>query len=390
MSPMVPARALDPAWVALIERLAPRVLGRDDRTGEPLAAEIRALSALYTRERDAMERAGEALAARLRFFLPRDLPKVQGPLAELARADALPARWRVLDVGAGLGASALGVAEFAKRAGVDAIELVAIERDEASLDVLTQLARAASEAGLVPPIRLDARRAKVEGLDLPRLPQADLVIVGLVLNELYADRDEADRLDAKEAFLRDLAGRLSEDGALIVIEPALRGPTRELQRLRDRFAADRSAPHVFAPCLRDGPCPLLRRERDWCHDQLPFDLPAPTAALAEAASLRTERLTYSYLTLRNHPRRLWDVADRDRRVFRIVGGPVDSKGKTEWDACGEPGLVRLRRIDRERSDANAAMDGAARGALVALDREPADESQLRFRPGVTVRRVDDA
>ncbi|MCZ7677502.1 MAG: hypothetical protein M5U28_01480 [Sandaracinaceae bacterium] len=122
-----------------------------------------------------------------------------------------------------------------------------------------------------------------------------------------------------------------------MLEPATREITRELMALRDRFALDPGPPHVFAPCLRDGPCPMLPRERDWCHDQLPFVLPEPLARVAREAGLRWERLTYAYLTLRNDERRLWDLAARDPRAHRVVGGPVESKGKSEGSAAARAG-----------------------------------------------------
>lgn len=388
LSPVL-ARPLDPRWIALVDGLAPRVLGRDDRTGAALVAEVIEVSELYTRERHAIARASEALASRLRFFLPRDLPKVQGPLAELARAGALPPNrvWRVLDLGAGLGSSTLGAAELAKRAGVERLEVTALDRSRASLDVFTQLAREAAGAGLVPRIALETYVADLDGLEVARLPEVDLVLMGLTLNELFADGIEADRMDARERLLRDLTERLAPGGAMIVVEPALRSETRALAQLRDRLAEGPEPPYVFAPCLRDGPCPLLRRERDWCHDVLPLALPKALAAIAQAAGLRQERLTYSYLTLRNDAHRLWDTVDRDPRAFRIVGGPVLTKGKTEWDACGAAGLVRLRRMERERSEANAALDGAMRGTLVRIEADVNDGSQLRIRAHTEVEAI---
>ncbi|MCZ7677503.1 MAG: hypothetical protein M5U28_01485 [Sandaracinaceae bacterium] len=109
--------------------LAPRLLGREDRTGAALAAQVSHLSELYTRERQAIELAGRDAAARLRFFFLRDLPKIQGPLAELAAVGALPAGevWRVLDVGAGYGTSFLGAAELATRAGAARLEVTVLE-----------------------------------------------------------------------------------------------------------------------------------------------------------------------------------------------------------------------------------------------------------------------
>jgi ribosomal protein RSM22 (predicted rRNA methylase) len=398
MSHEIAANPLDPRWVSLVLELAPRVLGPADRKGDALVAQIARLSEIYTRERHAIARAGEALAARLRFFLLRDLPKIQGPLWELG--DALPDRlWRICDVGSGLGTSSLGAAELARRRGVERVEVVALERDTASLDVFVQLARAASH--LIAPMTIEVRSVELEGLAIgANVPQSDLILVGLTLNELFADRAEADRLDMREALLRDLCDRLAPGGSLVVLEPATRAATRELMMLRNRFAADRSGPkgrdralrreapssatgpRVFAPCVRDAPCPLLLRERDWCHDQLAFELPEELASLAAKAGLRGERLTYAYLTLRRDERRLWDLGGRDRRMARIVGGPVYSKGKTEWDACGELALTRVRQLDRERS---ADLDGAARGTLLRFDRDP--EAALRMRPDVRVERL---
>jgi SAM-dependent methyltransferase len=376
---------LDPRWLEVIDEIGPRALGRDDRRGEALAAQIARVSELYTRERHALGMATGALAARLRFYLPRDLPKVQGPLAELASRDLLPRDrvWRVLDVGAGLGTMTLGAAELARRiGGIERVEVVAIERDPSSLDLFASLARVAHKAGLVVPIEIDARRADAEAIELARAPRADLIFVGLALNELFADREGEDRLDAKERALRDLCARLEESGSLIAIEPATREISRELQRLRDRFAASDGAPNVFAPCIRSGACPLLRRERDWCHDQLDLALPEKLAELAQSAGLRTERLTYSYLTLRSDDRSL----GRDPRAFRVVGGPIASKGKTEWEGCGEAGLVRVRLLDREKSPKNEAAIDAPRGAILKTDRTFEDGGSLRLTPEVAVER----
>lgn len=380
------ASPLDTRWVALVDTLAPRLLGRDDRKGASLAAAVSRTSELYTRERAALGLATDALAARLRFYLLRDLPKVQGPLAELAAASRLPEEkvWRVLDVGAGLGTTSLGVAELAKRAGAEAVEVVALERDAAALDVFVTLAREAERAGLIAPMRIDARTVDLER-GLSALPEADLVVVGLTLNELFVERELEARLDAREAVLRALMERLAEGGSLVVLEPATRTITRELMALRDRFALGSGPPHVFAPCLRDGPCPMLPRERDWCHDQLDFALPEALGALAEEAGLRRGRLTYAYLTLRNDAGRLWDVAAGDPRALRVVGGPVESKGKVEWEGCGAHGLVRLRRLERERAESNEALEGAGRGTVLRLDREA--EGDLRVRPHVTVSRL---
>jgi hypothetical protein len=161
------------------------------------------------------------------------------------------------------------------------------------------------------------------------------------------------------------------------------------------LAARDAAPFVAAPCLRAGPCPMLVGERDWCHAALPLALPAPIAALAQGAGLRFEGLRYAYLVLRRVRGALHaGDATPHGELLRVVGDPLESKGKTEWFACGAPGLVRLARLDRERSGANAALDDAARGDVLELDPlplrpAPADEpggaARARLGPDVSVR-----
>ncbi|MGF1469977.1 MAG: small ribosomal subunit Rsm22 family protein [Sandaracinaceae bacterium] len=373
--------------------LAPRLLGRHDRRGDALVRELRGLSDLYNLERGGLERASDAPAARLRFFFLRDLPKVEGPLAELAVARALPAGpvWRVLDVGAGYGATSLGAATYAARLdGVERVDVDAVDRDGPALEGLRALARLAGRDGLAPvsrPVDLVTEERELEGLEAGVLRPADLVLVGFVLNELHRELDAEARHAARAHWLTGLARRLRPGGSLIVLEPAHRAATRDLMAVRDRLV-EAGEVTVFAPCLRTGSCPLLGRDRDWCHDQLDLALPPPLADLARAASLRRERLTYAYLTLRRDDVRLGPALGGETPdLLRVVGGPLPSKGKVEWDGCGPTGRVRLRRLDREASEQNAGIEGAARGTVLRAQGAFEDGGQLRLRPGQAVRRV---
>lgn len=353
---------LHPGWLEAVDAVARERLGTRDRTGAALADEVRALSAVYNRLAGALRDQEGALAARLRFFLPRDLPKVAGPLAELHAEGALPAGpvWRVLDLGAGLGATGLGAASFAAGIqGVEALEIHAVERDTRALELYAALAarcgRGALEAAAVP-VRLAPR-----ALDLERdLPDGayDLVLVGLTLNELFTS--DPDPVGRRTDWLRDLAGRLAPGGSLVVVEPALREPTRHLMAVRDRVAGADGGPSVFGPCTHRRPCPLLDRERDWCHAVRDVALPAPLAEVARAAGLRWERLTWAALVLRA------DGRGRAPGAWRVVGGPLPTKGKTEWELCGPEGRARLTRLDRHRGP-DDPLDGAGRGALLAID-----------------------
>jgi SAM-dependent methyltransferase len=404
-----------PAWLRAIDAVGRTVLGRADVSRpEALIAGLARLSAAYTRERGTARTLAEAprspgaLAARLRFFLPRDLAKIGGPLDALRRAGALPAAvrdgtrpLRVLDLGAGLGATSLGTATWLRTHGLapHGLEVDAYDDDARALSLLAALARETPAGGLLADVAVPTQ-VRVSTKDLTRdgaLPAGrwDLVLVGFALNELFAALPPAEAIARRAAWLAEVATRLADDGALVVLEPALRDTSRALQAVRDVLAARDAAPFVAAPCLRAGPCPMLVGERDWCHAALPLALPAPIAALAQGAGLRFEGLRYAYLVLRRVRGALHaGDATPHGELLRVVGDPLESKGKTEWFACGAPGLVRLARLDRERSGANAALDDAARGDVLELDPlplrpAPADEpggaARARLGPDVSVR-----
>lgn len=362
--------AIEPEWIALVDRAARTVLGRDDRVGEALAREVKLVSEIYTRERAGLHRTSVELAARLRFFLLRDLAKIERPLAELQLAprDTL----RVLDLGAGLGTSTLGISRVSKKLGLARrLEVVAVEHAPRLVDVMTHLCARAGE--IATPITLETRELDLERTDPRTLGTGfDLVVVGLALNELFVEA--ADPIAARVAWCESAASCLADGGAMIVVEPALRTTTRALMQVRERLVAG-GAVHVIAPCTSAGACPLLRRERDWCHADDPLALPEPLRDVARAAGLRFEGLSYAYLTLARR-------APAPTAAFRVVGGPIVEKGRTEWHLCHAPNLVRLSVLHRDR-DETERLSVVGRGARLALT--PPPEGDARIRAGTTAR-----
>jgi SAM-dependent methyltransferase len=369
--------AVEDAFVALVDALAPRLLGRDDRRGAPLAQEVAHLSELYTRDRGAIHRSSVELAARLRFFLLRDLAKVDRPLAELG--------WRprpvlrVLDLGAGLGTSTLGVSRACKRHGIaERMEVLAVERAPRLLDVMKALTAGLGEGALAEvsvPVSLSVRELDLEHLAPTSLGAGfDLVVIGLALNELFVDA--ADPIAARAAFCESLAPVLAPGGVVLVIEPALRETTRALMALRDRLEAGTTL-CAIAPCTARGACPLLRRERDWCHADDDLALPPALAAIAKGAGLRWEGLSYAYLTLARERTRVTGGE------HRVVGGPIETKGRTEWHLCRAPSLVRLGVLHRDEAE-RMRLEPVRRGDRVVLTPEPAPDATVRTPRDVQV------
>jgi ribosomal protein RSM22 (predicted rRNA methylase) len=341
---------------------------------------IRDRSARYTSDRAKLAKPASPkadLAARAVFFTITDAPKMAIPIAELASRDALPATrpLRVVDLGAGCGAMSLGLiaALDAHRAGSfelgasndarPSLAITAIDRDREALGIATSAIRGLASTSTSPtstsPTSTITITTRVEDATSANLPACDVVLMGTLLNELATDA-------ARLALVERALAAISDDGAVIIIEPALRDTTRALHVLRDALIARGNA-HVFAPCTRQSaPCPALADPTDWCHEHRGLGvaprLPPRTHELARLTHLRDDGLKFSYLVLRKHSRTLSEDPD----AWRIVGSPWQQKGKLEVLACGNAGRVTLRLLKRNRAADNRAIEGLAKGHVVRV------------------------
>lgn len=343
-------------------------------------------------------------AARLGFSLPRDIPKVAGAVREMiaiGRLRLTPDRpLRVLDVGAGLGASHRGLARALDAASMSGtLEVLALDSDPSALELVGELAKHRPREGNVAlSLRTDRFDATKQGSFRPG--RFDVILLGQVLSELDLDRTGDERVEAHRASIASLVReRLERDGVLVVVEPSLRLRSRHLQRVRGALLSAGDA-RVMAPCLHAERCPLLGREGDWCHEDLAVDLPKWLVPVAKGAGLRWEGLTFSYLVLSREGPTLRDAIVREGKVERVVSAAMPTKGKLEVILCGDrargevsgegdvlgPHGVRLGRLDRARSPENSALDTIGRGDVIAL--RGALDDKHRVQRGDEVARVD--
>ena len=327
----------------------------------------------YTSERDRLarpkDRVGD-LAARAAFFTIADAMKIGVPIRELANRGALPSArpLRLVDLGAGCGAMTLGWLAHCEVA----LDVTAIDRDAGALAIAGDAVRAfATRRGV--PVSIVARAGDVARAELP---PADIVAIGTLLNELPF----ADAL----ALVERAVAAVADDGAVIVIEPALRDTSRALHAVRDAVLARGSA-HVFAPCTRRAaPCPALADPDDWCHEDRALQLPPRTAELAQLTHLRDGGMKFSYLVLRRRPLDLVDAGDS---AWRIVSAPRPAKGKLELIGCCGTGRTTLRLLKRNRGVANRDFERAARGDLLVIA-APSDADRVEVGGTTRVSRID--
>ncbi len=385
-----------------------RAVGRKIET-RSLPALVERVSRKYLGEKQALAKPDE-LAARALFFLPRDVHKVVAPLAELSRCGKLPDRpLRVLDVGAGVGASSLGAILALTSLGHSIARVRCVDEDHEALALLRKVFDALRPDALIdlPASALttgagsvDAANALTDGADTAPW---DVILVSNVLTEVLraedlraeSPRDEAARAARVAVLLSSLiAGApLADDGALVLIEPAMHEDARVLQRARS--VIESQGAFVFAPCTHGQSCPLLVRERDWCHDDVSVDLPDWLHEVARGAGLRYQGLTYSYLTVRKLEGRLQKHSANEGWIpARMVSAVRDTKGKREVFLCApeaaesdarEPlRAMQLDRVVKGAPERAPRLSACARGELIALDpaRVPSDGESRTVRLGL--------
>ena len=303
-------RPLEDDWRETLDAVARRRGWPTSRDVARLASRVADLSAAYNDASVARAVASDAGAARLGFGFARDVPKGAAAARELVATGALrlgSAPLRVLDVGAGLGATTWGLVRALEAAdrgtgtvpahaesGPRVVEATWVEPDVQALELADEVLRGRRAAGrgavelrVTPVARPIGAAGAFDGLG-----RFDVVLAGHLLSELDVGAPADARVDRHAALLHGLLEHLTKDhGSLVLIEPALRDRTRHLHRVRDVLASRGAT--VFAPCMHGGPCPALARETDWCHEDLAVDLPGWVVPIARAAGLRREGLTFS-------------------------------------------------------------------------------------------------
>jgi len=348
-----------------------------------LAKAVERLSDLYTTGRGALarEQADAAhLQAKREYFLASDAPKVALALDECAaRGDAFARiasleTVRVVDLGAGVGATSVGFLAWLAGAraarGVTCpvrVELHAIELGEPAARALEANAKAAAAA-------IGATLAlKIEARDFRRFtpPACDLILCQTAINELLVGVDH-------ERETVQMVSSWSRSAPTLVIEPALKLTTRALMSLRDAVLALGGA-HVVAPCPHQHACPMRAREADWCHEARRIEPTPRVAAIDRIVGRRDERALFAFLaTAPGEP-----PPPLPAGVVRLVTDTLGSRGKTERVVCRSDGELRLMRLlDREVRDGNRAFLDAERGSVLEIEPLPSND---RISPEISAK-----
>lgn len=159
--------------------------------------------------------------------------------------------------------------------------------------------------------------------------------------------------------LKEMPAWWLEAEALVLIEPSIQSDARRLQAQRELLIANGF--RLWAPCTHEQACPLLVDSvRDWCHDRIHFSQPTWFEAIERHLPMKNRTITHSYLLARKTP------APAELSSYaRMVGDPLDEKGKSRQAICRGPQKEFLAWFPQRFKKGTPSVD-LDRGDLVEL------------------------
>jgi ribosomal protein RSM22 (predicted rRNA methylase) len=253
------------------------------------------------------------------FYFPRTFVATQWPLCELlgfrAWKPAPDRAMKILDLGAGLGAASLAAAQvFAPL--VPAIEICAVDHSPHSLEWYGDITRDLSAAHW-PNVSWHTQRGNLRKWRpatnlLAHRPEPvadhcaelrwDLIISSFALTEAFVGED----VGVLWQWLVDWSGRLTDNGLLLLIEPASRVACTRLMHIRDQIATQcqalgGKALFIWGPCLHHLACPLLAAGQHWCHEVRSWQIPDSLALANRRLFHDLSALKFGFLAIGNQP-----------------------------------------------------------------------------------------
>lgn len=284
----------------------------------------------------------EALETARQFLLPRDLVKVWIPCAEWLAVNGVPGpgeNLRVLDRGAGIGASSAGLLLLASAAGVKAGFEISLE--EENQEQLETAARVVAEAAALTGLKVKVSTGRLSEVKSSRPKDArgrhDLIFCS---NALGNTAPEMDAVEAGLVAAQGLVRMLSSRGLLIMLEQALFRVSRSLSAVRDRLV--QAEVPVFAPCVCSGNCPELAGQDSFCFHSIKAVNDPYLQKLGDLCGVKHHEVDFCYLSVGAAKGRL-DQALMPASVapFRIISFPQTRPLGIGFVTCATGGLERL-------------------------------------------------
>jgi len=257
---------------------------------------------------------------------------------------------RVLDIGCGEGAGLMGILYSISRSrraiyhGFDASRSM-IKQGRSLIRIITR-------QNPLPRIRMEQKNA-ANGL-LKLKERYDLIILSNSLIEISS------HMPGTLRYIERISKHLTENGILIIIEPALVSASRCIMELRDHLMAKQKL-NILLPCLHNHPCPLygLRQGKEWCHQSIPWNPPQYMHIINKNLNREIKMLKFSYIIL--SPQNY-----QTPHGYTVISPLLREKGKKKCYLCTDQGRIELVRLKKNRSSNNKDFDRISKGDIISV------------------------
>ena len=216
----------------------------DPRTIEKIREAVVAQKSSYWKKgksRKIKYEKGYHILGYLEYQFPVYFVQFQHILHKLAHQGLLKKRMRILDVGTGAGTIPLSIIDYCNRLDDHRAVIHSIEKYDENIEAYKHLvpeyAAFKSRVTIEDPIKAD-----IQKLNMEKIPDnIDLMIFSNVLNEL-----EETSVEEKADLVMQLSEKLSENGNIIIIEPADKVNSIEARNLTIKLKARGLG--IYGPC----------------------------------------------------------------------------------------------------------------------------------------------
>jgi hypothetical protein len=268
-----------------------------------------------------------------------------------------------LDLGSGPGSCGIACAHYFKQLGVSELELNAVDHSATALAALEPLAEVVLDNKIKVKTRLgDAYRMET----WPEGP-FDIIIAGFVLNEM-----KSLNLAALQQWVEGMKSKLSPNGLIIILEPALKVTSQRLQKLSDAVAAQNSISRI-APKLDAQPCPQLVDGIHWSHEVRHWQIPTTTEFINRKLhrDLRDVRFTFAAFSNQKIPA-VPSTAIRIVSDIQIIKGLIRFIGVQN----GQLQTVEISTRGHSKHDVKVLASRFERGDILCHSQAPSEKIRL--------------
>jgi SAM-dependent methyltransferase len=350
---------------------------KDEEALEKITPSVARLSDLFTVDRPEKKfpnyfSDNELLSAYGLFFLPQSFIRTTYALRFITEARQWKAPsnpLRILDLGSGPGSCGVACAHYFKELGVKELELNSLDHSATALAALEPFAAAVLGNKYDVKTRIgDAHRAET----WPEGP-FDIIIAGFVLNEMKSLSHQA-----LIQWIESMKDRLTPDGLILILEPALKITSQRLQKLSDEIAAQDIVTRI-GPELDAHPCPQLADGVHWSHEVRHWQIPTTTEFINRKLHRDLRDVRFTFAAFSNQK-----VKTMDSSAIRIVSDIQIMKGLLRFIGVqnGQLQTVEVSTRGLSKHDVKLLAAKFERGDIVSHSQPPASKVRLSDSAGL--------